>query len=88
MSDAQTTRSSIRARISSTSSSCQQRRQLEVIAGELQVGFGSGAAVVLCLAEDAPFTAEEVRRPRRKRVRRLALALHPPIGTEISLSTV
>ena len=38
----------------------QERWQLEVVAGQLQIGLGPSAAVVLCLAEAAPLAAEEV----------------------------
>ena len=38
----------------------EERRQLEIIAGQLQIGLGTGAALILGLAESAPLTAEEV----------------------------
>lgn len=38
----------------------EERRQLEIVAGQLQIGLGTGAALILGLAESAPLTAEEV----------------------------
>ena len=39
---------------------CKQWRELEIMLRELQICFGSGAALVLSLTEAAPFTAQEV----------------------------
>ena len=38
-------------------------RQLEIVAGQFQIGLGTGAALILGLAESAPLTAEEVAVP-------------------------
>ena len=39
---------------------CKQWRELEIMLRELQICLGSGAALILSLAEAAPFTAQEV----------------------------
>ena len=41
----------------------EQRRHPEIVLSQFQIGFGSGAAVVLCLAEAAPFSAEKIPIP-------------------------
>ena len=38
----------------------EERRQLEIVAGQLQIGLDTGAALIFGLAESAPLTAEEV----------------------------
>jgi hypothetical protein len=39
---------------------CEERRKPELILRQSEIHFGTGTAVILCLAEAAPFAAEEV----------------------------